>query len=50
VSRTKKGGKGPGFEYWSRRPSKDNMPKPGKKSKAITHRIERAKAKRKLEE
>jgi hypothetical protein len=44
MSRTRMGSKGSGYEYWSRRPSKGNMPKPGKASKRITHRLERAQA------
>jgi hypothetical protein len=49
MSRTKKGSKGPGYEYWSRRPSK-GITAPGKETKTITHRLERAAAKRKLDE
>lgn len=33
--------KGDGFEYWSRRPSKQKFPIPGKASKKETLRIER---------
>ena len=40
---------GPGFEYWSRRPAKGCVD-PGKENKAVTHRLERAAAKRKLNE
>ena len=47
MSRTKKGSKGPGYEYWSRRPAK-GATDPGKASKTITHRLERAAAKREL--
>lgn len=49
MSRTTKGAKGPGYEYWSRRPSKGCV-EPGKKNKVITHRLERAAAERKLNE
>ena len=49
MSRTKKGTKGPGYEYWSRRPAKGCVD-PGKSNKTITHRLERAAAKRKLNE
>ena len=49
MSRTKKGSKGPCYEYWSRRPAK-GATDPGKASKTITHRLERAAAKRKLNE
>lgn len=48
MSRTKKGGKGPGFEYWSRRPAKVADPEPGRETKKITHRQERAVSKRDL--
>jgi len=47
MSRTKKGAKGPGEEYWSRRPSK-NQRDPGPSTKNITHRQERAENKRNL--
>lgn len=40
MSRTKKGSKGPGYEYWSKRPNSCSAP--GKKNKQITNRIERA--------
>ncbi len=49
MSRTKKGTKGPGYEYWSRRPAKGCVD-PGKSNKTITHRLERAAAKRTLNE
>jgi len=48
MSRTKKGSKGPTYEYWSRRPSKGCI-SPGKDNKKITHRLERVRAKRELE-
>lgn len=44
MSRTRKGSKGPGYEYWSRRPLCGEAP--GKKTKRKTHRIERMEAKR----
>jgi hypothetical protein len=40
--------KGGGFEFWSRRPPK--WCPPGKVWKRITHAIERARAKREVEE
>ena len=43
-----KGAKGPGCEYWSRRPAKGCVD-PGKKNKVVTHRLERAAAKRELD-
>jgi hypothetical protein len=48
MSRTKKGAKGPGYEYWSRRPAKGCID-PGKSNKTVTHRLERAAAKRELD-
>jgi hypothetical protein len=44
MSRTKKGAKGPGYEYWSHRPVKVKFPSPGRETKAVTHRQERAAA------
>lgn len=46
MSRSKKGSKGPGYEYWSRRPGNFDGPKPGRESKKVTHRLERAEKKR----
>jgi hypothetical protein len=48
MSKTKKGKKPPGYEYWSKRPN--SVSSPGRKNKKITHRIERAQAKEKLAE
>jgi hypothetical protein len=39
MSRTRKGSKGAGHEYWSKRPN--SMSVPGKESKKRTHRLER---------
>lgn len=39
MSRTKKGSKRPGHEYWSKRPN--SMSVPGRESKTRTHRLER---------
>lgn len=39
MSRTKKGSKAPGWEYWSRRPMAGSSP--CKAVKTITHKIER---------
>ena len=41
MSRTRHGSKGPGYEYWSRRPCKLRFPDPGPYSKMLTHRAER---------
>jgi hypothetical protein len=46
MSRSAKGSKGPGFEYWGKRPG--NGLSPGKATKKITHRLERLKAKEAL--
>ena len=43
MSRTRRGGKGPGYEYWGRRPCSGFNP--GKESKVIVHQIERAREK-----
>jgi hypothetical protein len=48
VSRTKRGEKGSGFEYWGKRPSKIRFADPGPENKKITHKQERAEKKRKL--
>jgi hypothetical protein len=48
MSRTEKRKKGPGFEYWGKRPGKDTIP--GRASKTATHRLERLEAKKKIKE
>lgn len=49
MSRTKKGSKGPGYEYWSRRPyNKGPSQNSGKIAKRICHQMERAIAKREI--
>ena len=40
MSRSRKGKKGPGYEYWSKRPMAGSPP--GRISKTITHKKERA--------
>lgn len=46
MARTKKGSKGPGYEYWSRRPGSCNHGSgPGPYAKQETHRAERREAK-----
>lgn len=48
MSRTIKGGKGPGHEYWGRCYSKSgNLVQPGRKTKKITNRAERRIARQK---
>lgn len=42
MSRTVRGAKGPGYEYWSARPgNKGGAGRPGKSTKVQTHRVER---------
>jgi hypothetical protein len=42
MSRTKKGSKGPGYEYWGKRPvSRNHGAVPGKFSKKRTAKLER---------
>jgi hypothetical protein len=44
MSRTKRGSKGPGYDYWGKRP-KSGICGYGKDVKTISKRIERARAK-----
>lgn len=47
MSRTRKGSKGHGHEYWSRRPHSNSCGcLPGKLSKKLTHKAERQESKR----
>jgi hypothetical protein len=46
VSRSHKGQKWPGFEYWGKRPGNKNGGLPGRITKQLTHRKERQEAKR----
>lgn len=49
MARTKKGSKGPGYEYWGRRPyNKGPNQNSGKITKRICHQMERAIAKREI--
>lgn len=41
MSRTNKGGKGPGYEYWTARPGNKNGGSPGRATKKATHKTER---------
>jgi hypothetical protein len=43
MSRTKKGKKSPGYDYWSKRPMSGSSP--SKWAKKVTHKLERLKAK-----
>jgi hypothetical protein len=45
MSRTRKGGKGPGFEYWTARPGNRAGGTPGRITKTHTHRTERRQGK-----
>lgn len=44
MSRTVKGSKAPGYEYWGKRGL--SMVSPGKKTKKLTHKIERQQSKK----
>jgi hypothetical protein len=44
MSRSKKGKKGAGYEYWGKRPGK--LSSPGKEAKKATHRLERLQSKK----
>ncbi len=46
MSRTSKGAKGAGYEYWSRRPGNKQGGQPGAVSKRATHRAERRQGKK----
>lgn len=48
MSRTKKGSKGGGYEYWSARPHNSAGQSPGAFSKRRTHRAERQGGKQEL--
>lgn len=49
MSRSKKGSKGPGYEYWSKRPiANQHGAVPGKETKKRTHRLERIEAKKQI--
>lgn len=51
MSRTKKGGKGPGHEYWTKRPgSNRHGGTPGKFTKKLTHSLERLEGKKAIKE
>lgn len=41
MSRTQHGSKGPGYDFWSRRPPNSGMQGHGKDAKQQTHRMER---------
>ena len=48
MSRTRRGSKGPGYEYWGRRPCSGWNP--SKETKVIAHQIERAREKELIHE
>ena len=49
MSRTKKGSKAPGYDYWTARPGNKGGGIPGADTKKQTHRTERRIADRELE-
>jgi hypothetical protein len=56
MSRTKKGSKGCGFEYWGRQQVGldrdkcfDNLRDPGKENKSLLHKVDRRKTKQDLD-
>lgn len=48
MSRSKRKGKSPGFEYWGKRPGNKGGQTPGKGVKRKTHKAERREFKRQL--
>jgi hypothetical protein len=50
VTRTRKGSKGPGYEYWGRRSHLSGQRCPGPDTKRATHRAERRDDKKKERE
>jgi hypothetical protein len=44
----RKGGKGPGYEYWSKRPGTKKDNNPGKDAKKLNSRMERIEGKKKI--
>ena len=48
MSRTRKGSKGPGHEFWSPRPPNQHGASPDRRTKTQTHRTERRVAKHQL--
>lgn len=50
MSRSKKSSKGPGSEYWSKRPGTKKVNSPGKFAKKINTRLERIESKKKVAE
>lgn len=47
MSRSKRGAKGPGYEYWSKRPCVGMNP--GAETKRLTHRLERIQGKQEIQ-
>lgn len=48
MSRSRRGGKPPGYEYWSKRPGKGSKMPSGKSAKKSTHKAERRQAKKEI--
>lgn len=50
MSRTNKGKKAPGYEYWTNRPGNKHGGVPGKFTKRLTRRAERRNSKKDIED
>ena len=48
MSRSKRGEKGPGYDYWGKRPGNKGGQSPGADVKKRTHKTERRRAKKEL--
>jgi hypothetical protein len=48
MSRTRKGNKSPGYDYWSKRPGSRKASSPGKFAKKLNHRLERLEGKKQV--
>lgn len=48
MSRSRKSQKGPGYEYWGKRPGNKGGGIPGKETKKRTHKAERSQAKKEI--
>lgn len=50
MSKTKKGSKGMGHDYWSKRPGTKKNSNPGKDAKKLNVRLERIEGKKRIKE
>lgn len=50
MSKTKKGSKGIGYDYWSKRPGTKKNSNPGKDAKRLNARMERIEGKKRIKE